>query len=118
MASEAHPIAGVGEIPMGGVRLVCIKGREIGIFRTPHGYVALSNRCPHRGAPVCRGEVTGTFSPAAPKQYVWSREGEILRCPWHRWEFDLMTGEALFVPGKRIKTYRVEIEAEQLVIYV
>ena len=25
----------------------------------------------------------------------WGREGEILACPWHGWEFDLLTGAAL-----------------------
>ncbi|HLK16524.1 MAG TPA: Rieske 2Fe-2S domain-containing protein, partial [Fimbriimonadaceae bacterium] len=39
------------------------------------------------------------------------REGEILRCPWHGWEFDLATGESVCDPqGYRVKKYPVAVE--------
>ena len=118
MASEPVRIARTEEIPLGGVRIVRVAGTEIGIFRTPDGFKALKNICPHQGAPLCRGEVTGTFAPSKPQEYIWTREGEILRCPWHAWEFDLRTGEALHVPGRRVKTYRVAVEGDHVVLYV
>jgi nitrite reductase/ring-hydroxylating ferredoxin subunit len=37
------------------------------------------------------------------------REGTILRCPWHQWEFDVTTGQNLANPGKRVRTYEVEV---------
>jgi nitrite reductase (NADH) small subunit len=37
--------------------------------------------------------------------------GEILKCPWHNWEFDIKTGCSLFDPENvRIKTYNVKEE--------
>jgi nitrite reductase/ring-hydroxylating ferredoxin subunit len=49
--------------------------------------------------------------PSTPGEYVWDREGEILRCPWHGWEFDLTTGRSIFNPHKlRVRTYEVTVE--------
>ena len=32
------------------------------------------------------------------------REGQILRCPWHEWEYDIATGESLFDPSVKVVT--------------
>lgn len=51
------------------------------------------------------------ISSSQPGEYIWARDGEILRCPWHGWEFDLTTGRSIFNPHKlRLKTYEVTAE--------
>jgi nitrite reductase (NADH) small subunit len=46
-----------------------------------------------------------------PGEYARAREGEILRCPWHGWEFDLTTGRSVFNPHKtRVRSYEVTVE--------
>ena len=49
------------------------------------------------------------------------REGEILRCPWHGWEFELSTGRLVAPLRERVKTYDVTVEpgaeVKQLVTY-
>jgi 3-phenylpropionate/trans-cinnamate dioxygenase ferredoxin subunit len=79
-------------------------------------YCAVRNVCPHQGAPVCRGAIEGTWVASAPGEFVWGRDGEILRCPWHGWEFDLQTGAALFDPGIRVQILPVEIDQDTLVM--
>jgi nitrite reductase/ring-hydroxylating ferredoxin subunit len=37
------------------------------------------------------------------------REGRIVRCPWHNWEFDITTGETIADPRRRIRTYEVDV---------
>ena len=50
--------------------------------------------------------------PCKPGEYVWARDGEILRCPWHGWEFDITTGRSVFNPhAVRVKMYEVTVEA-------
>jgi nitrite reductase/ring-hydroxylating ferredoxin subunit len=44
-----------------------------------------------------------------PGEYRWGREGEILSCPWHGWEFDLLTGKSLADPRVRVKRYPTEV---------
>lgn len=40
----------------------------------------------------------------------YSREGEILRCPWHGWEFDVTTGRSIFNPhAVRVRAYPVAV---------
>ena len=52
-----HVVATVDEIAPGTCKLVTVKGREIGIFNVNHEYFALINRCPHQGAPLCKGAI-------------------------------------------------------------
>jgi len=51
--------------------------------------------------------------PSQPGEYLWGRDGEILRCPWHGWEFDLTNGRSIFNPHRvRVKVYAETVEAE------
>lgn len=44
---------------------------------------------------------------------MWGREGEILRCPWHGWEFDITTGKSVFNPHRmRVKSFTVTVGEE------
>jgi nitrite reductase/ring-hydroxylating ferredoxin subunit len=48
--------------------------------------------------------------PGDPDRYRWAMEGQVVRCPWHGWEFDMETGRSLFGVSKdRAATYPVEI---------
>ena len=106
-----HVVGPASELPPGARKIVEINGRTIGVFNVKGAYYALRNACPHQLAPLCRGYVTGTTLPSKPGEYNWARDGEILRCPWHGWEFDIMTGQSVFNPHKlRVKTYEVTVE--------
>jgi nitrite reductase/ring-hydroxylating ferredoxin subunit len=42
-------------------------------------------------------------------EYKYGRESEILRCPWHGWEFDLLNGEHLVDPETKLKQGKLAI---------
>jgi len=108
-----HIVARAGELPPGERRIVEAEGRSIGVFNVGGSYYALRNICPHQAAPLCLGAVKGMAMPSAPGEYVWAREGEILRCPWHGWEFDITTGRSIFNPHRmRVRTYEVTVEPD------
>ena len=101
------------ELPPGQRKVVEGEGRSIGIFNVHGWFYALRNRCPHQAAPLCLGAIKGTTLPGKPGEYVWARDGEILRCPWHGWEFDITTGRSIFNPHRtRVKTYEVTMEPD------
>ena len=52
--------------------------------------------------------MTGTNFATSDFRYVYGRDGEILRCAWHGWEFEIETGRSLVDPRVRAKTYKVE----------
>ena len=109
-AQARVPAARAAEIAPGTCLIVDIAGRSIGIFNVHGTFVAALNVCPHELAPVCRGRITGTMAPSQPGEYRWERLGEILRCPWHGWEFDLLTGRALADPRRHLRLFSVTVE--------
>src|SRR6478672_8813575 len=109
-----HVVASTDEIPPGERKIVDVDGRSIGVFNVKGTYYALRNTCPHQAAPLCRGTIKGMSTAPRPGVYQYGREGEILRCPWHGWEFDLTNGRSIFNPHRvRVKAYRVTVEPEE-----
>jgi 3-phenylpropionate/trans-cinnamate dioxygenase ferredoxin subunit len=105
------------ELPPGQRKIVEVEGRSIGIFNVHGWFYALRNRCPHQAAPLCLGAIKGMTLPGKPGEYVWARDGEILRCPWHGWEFDITTGRSIFNPHRtRVKTYEVTMEPDDAAV--
>jgi nitrite reductase/ring-hydroxylating ferredoxin subunit len=113
-----HVVARVEDIPAGGRKIVRAAGREVGIFNLDGTFYALKNVCPHQGARVCLGRIVGTALPSAVYEYAYGREGQILRCPWHEWEYDVTTGAALFDSSVRIVSYPVEIVDGDIVVTI
>jgi nitrite reductase (NADH) small subunit len=98
-----------GDLAPGARVIRDLEGLSVGIFNVDGRLYALHNRCPHRGGALCRGPVTGTALPTSDFEFVYGQEGEILRCAWHGWEFDIATGRSLVDPRIRAKTYPVEV---------
>jgi len=110
-----HVVAKISEMTPGVRKIVQLEGRSIGVFNVNGEYYALKNNCPHQQAPLCRGNVTGMTLPSKPGEYIYAREGEIIRCPWHGWEFDITNGKSIYDPHKcRVKTYEVTVEEEEV----
>ena len=112
-----HEICSADELPPGSKRLVEIDGRKIGVLNVDGRLFAIRNVCPHQGAPLCEGVVGGTMLPSAPYEYVYGMEGRVIRCPWHKFEFDLETGRSLHDPERmRVKVYDVAVERGRVVV--
>ena len=116
-------IAKVWEIPPGGRKIVVpFRGRAgIGVFNVNGRLYALRNICPHKRGPLCTGELTGQIAADAPPSAFDSDlkvdgEGEVLRCPWHQWPFEIATGRCLVDPEVRVKTYPVRIDGNDIVV--
>ncbi len=102
---DAVPAPGAGglQVQVGDV--------PVGLFRVGEEIVAWRSVCPHAAAPVCAGEVDGTRVPSAVYEYEYGRDGEILQCPWHGWEFDLRSGEHLAEGSSaRLRRHPIRVE--------
>jgi 3-phenylpropionate/trans-cinnamate dioxygenase ferredoxin subunit len=108
---EKHVVARLRDFPPGSRRIVEVNGTSIGVFNLKGDFYALRSSCPHQGAPLCLGRVLGTTFASKPFEVEYGREGEIIKCPWHGWEFDILTGRSVFNPHKvRVRTYEVTVE--------
>jgi len=106
-----HVICRAEALQVGEVSIVEAEKRSIGIFNINGKFYALRNTCPHKGAPLCRGVITGLVVSDEPLQMQMTRDGEIVRCPWHGWEFDITSGRSVYNPHRmRVKTYDVAVE--------
>lgn len=114
---SAHRVAREQDVPAEGPLLVTVGGLELGLFRVRGGIVAWRNHCPHMAAPVCRGVVSGTRLPSAVYEYELGRDDEVLQCPWHGWEFDLVSGEHL-ASGSTARLRGYPVEVVEGVVYV
>jgi nitrite reductase/ring-hydroxylating ferredoxin subunit len=92
-------------------------GTTIALFDVGGAVFAVSNHCPHRGGPMCHGRISGAVLPSEPYDVVYGLEDRVVTCPWHRWQFQLETGEALFDPLMQIPTYDVEVNDCTVIIY-
>jgi nitrite reductase (NADH) small subunit len=102
----------------GRVRMIELGAHRIALFCLDGRFHALADRCPHRGAPLCsRGEVVTA---------VELRDGELatgpphalVRCPWHKWDFEIATGRCAVHPRLRVRRYAVRTEGDELVVSV
>ena len=105
-----HVVAALEELPPGTRKRVEVEGRAVVVFNVAGELFALLDRCPHRGASLCEGRLTGLIEASEPGRYHFSRAGEILRCPWHGWEFDIRTGRSRCDPERvRARAYEVSV---------
>jgi nitrite reductase (NADH) small subunit len=114
----------VGDIAPGSRKIIVpFRGRAgIGVFNVNGAYYALRNLCPHKQGPLCTGRVSGRVVATAPPstyapQLELVRDGEIIRCPWHLYEFEIATGRCLVDPKLRVKTFPVAVEGDDVVVY-
>jgi len=104
-ASRWIRVTALANIPPREGRAVQIGDREIAIFNLGDRLLATSNRCPHKGGPLCDGIVTGAS----------------VVCPLHAWKVNLANG-SLERPagesGRCVETYPVRVDDGVVVIAV
>jgi len=83
------------ELAEGRVKSVTCAQTTVCMTRFGGKFGALDNRCPHQGGPLGEGSI----------------ENGLLRCPWHGWDYDPLTGKA---PGfdDGVAAFPVEVRAD------
>ncbi len=74
--------ARLDDIPDGGMLRITVEKRPILLCRQQEWVFAVGAICPHRGAPLEAGRLSGA----------------LLACPWHGARFDVRTGSRLCAP--------------------
>lgn len=112
-----HFVATLDELEASTPRLFSVAGRSIGLIRADGAVYAVRNVCPHKRAPICRGTFRGTMLPSDPDSFIFGMEEQVLRCPWHGWEFDLTTGKTLCGDEqKKLTLYPITIKENEIFV--
>ena len=115
-ASAAETRIALRDAPEEGhVRMLELDGHRVGLYRVGTSFHALADRCPHRGAPLCSGKIATPIETDGDDVTVGQRHS-ILRCPWHKWEFEIATGRSLVDPRLRVRQYAVRLDGEHVVV--
>ena len=77
-----------------------VAGRTLCVATLGGKPLALNNVCPHRGGPLAEGTV---------------EHGKIV-CPWHQWEFDLVTGAG--TPNLKAVPYALELVGDDVLVEI
>lgn len=77
-----HKVAELDELPEGRVKTAVAGAKSMALTHVNGIYTAMDNRCPHQGGPLGEGSIES------------GEDGKCwLRCPWHGWDFDPLTGK-------------------------
>jgi nitrite reductase/ring-hydroxylating ferredoxin subunit len=84
--------------------LVMLAGQRVGLLLHQGRPVAVLDRCPHFSGPLAQGPVS-------------TARGEIT-CPWHRFRFDLSTGQSVTDPTLVATLLPTEVRGGQVWVNV
>ncbi len=102
-------VGAVASFAEGQVSIVTAGRIEIGVARWCDEIYAIGTICSHQGGPLCRGVLAARLAAPRPGDMVADDAAPVIACPWHGWEFDLRSGEAICDPAVRIRTFPVRI---------
>lgn len=116
-----HNIGPADDVAEGERIIVEVKGKEIAVFNVDGKYYAYVNWCAHQGGPSCEGNVTGTMEAEYDREEEkvelnYCKEGEILNCPWHGWEYDLTSGKCLSRQDVILPEYDIQEQDGELIL--
>ncbi len=80
--------------------LVMLAGRRVGLLLHQGRPVAVLDRCPHFSGPLAQGPIS-------------TARGEII-CPWHRFRFDLTTGQSVTNPAMVATLLPTEVRGDRV----
>ena len=97
-----HPVARVGDIPVGGSKICEVEGRLVAVINDGQRYHAIDDLCPHMGASLGSGPVV---------------DG-VVTCPWHAWRFRACDGAWCDDASLRVNVYPVRVAGEMVEVQV
>lgn len=89
-------LCAVTDCPAGQAKFVSAGSLDLAVFHLtlPDRFAVTQAACPHAGANLAAGELTG----------------QVVTCHWHQWAFDLDTGVCLANGAIRLRRYECRVE--------
>jgi nitrite reductase/ring-hydroxylating ferredoxin subunit len=89
------------QVVASGLRCLRIGGNPVGVLKRADGtFIAREMTCKHHGADLSAGE----------------RNGKVVTCPRHGWEYDLDSGKCVSHPSLPLRAYATKVEDGRLFV--
>jgi nitrite reductase (NADH) small subunit len=95
-------VGSVSALPCDSVMEVMVGDDPYALCNVGGTVSALSGICIHLGGPLGQGQI---------------HEGRVV-CPYHLWEFDCRTGVYDYDPARRVATFQVKVEGDDIYLLV
>lgn len=96
--AEFVTVANIDELKPGECKVVTANGRSLALYNVDGKFYITDNTCLHRGGPLGDGVL----------------DGQIVTCPWHDWQFNVVNGKNLQDEQIHLKTFEVAVNGEQV----
>lgn len=97
--SDFVSVLKTSELAPGEMKLVDVGGIDVVVANVDGRFCAFGNVCPHEEGPLVEGEL----------------DGDVVTCPWHFTEFNVLTGEVLEgLTEEPIPVYEVRVEGDDI----
>jgi nitrite reductase (NADH) small subunit len=87
-------VTGTTDVKSGQGIVVEVNGKTLAVFNVDGAFHAIDNTCIHRGGPLGEGNL----------------EGSVVTCPWHGWQYDVITGACVANPEAKVERFEVKVE--------
>lgn len=115
--ARMHDVCAADDLAPGSMRLVQVGTTQVLLLRGADGeFRALRNSCSHMGAALSDGRFQTKMDSDANGSYHVSDRDQVIRCPWHGYEFDIDSGKCAGDGRARVKPYQVTIEGGRVLI--
>lgn len=95
---------------LGPIRVVVVRAMDGSLH-------ALAAKCLHQGGPLELGKVYDhTASTANVGDYLMEPNREVLKCPWHGYEYDIRTGQTVFDETRCLQTFISREEGDEIIV--
>lgn len=116
-----YTVAAADDLAEGERITLQLEGREITVFNLEGVYYAYLNWCMHQSGPVCEGDIGSTIEASYDRESLEvetsvERDGEILFCPWHGFQYDIISGDCLSRDDLSLPSYPVEQKNGDIVV--
>jgi nitrite reductase/ring-hydroxylating ferredoxin subunit len=97
---EFVKVARASDVEEGKGLIVWAGPLKVALFRCEGTIYAIRNQCPHMGGDLGEGLLTG----------------EVVRCPWHGWKFNVKTGKMPEAELVSVRSFEVKVEGEDVYV--
>ena len=117
MSTSDHFLCHREDLAPGEMRPFQVGKSKVVLCRHNDDFFVLRDICSHHGAQLSGGILGGTNVASEVGEYHYGRDGLVLRCPRHGFEYDITTGRSLHDPEhQRVKAYPVVVRDDDVFV--